>query len=168
MVDSASTKLYGQIKLNAKIRYRKKTILFQMEQITQNGMLGLDFLKNGCPVEVGRAVGKIDKRKLTCTNKNGKLLCAKVQVLKTMKFEPGGKFLVTCGFSNPVPGKHGLVKGGVNSGLTLAVLACLVRSNKYDVMPVRCFSPTSHPVTIPAESVIGSYVLITDEKISLN
>jgi transposase InsO family protein len=165
MADGSRTKIYGQISLLTKLRCVKKTIHYHVARTHHDAILGMDFFNQGCKLDLGKAIFEIDGKQLACTDKFGNPLSSKVQVLKSTEIPPGAESSVTCRLVHFVSGQQGLVEGGLHS--QVAVAACLVTpaADTYK-LPVRCYNPASHPITLSAGSVIGSYVAINEDQIS--
>jgi hypothetical protein len=167
MADGSRTKIYGQISLKAKLRTLRKDIDFQVARTHHDAILGMDFLNNGCClVDLGKSTLEVDGKQLACTDKFGNLLSSKVQVLRSTQIPPGSELSVACRLTNTVPGHQGLVEGKLQSDL--AVAACLVSpTDGNHILPVRCYNPASHAITLTAGRVIGSYTPVTDEQITV-
>jgi hypothetical protein len=165
MADGSRTKTYGQITLSVTLRTIQREINFQVARTHHDAILGIDFLQEGCLLDLGKAEMVIDGKHLACTDRHGLPLSSKVQVLKTTQIPAGTESSLKCRLTNAVSGHQGLVEGIRHP--TLAVEACLVTTNtKSHMLPVRCYNPTSYPVTITAGSIIGNYIPVSDEQIT--
>ena len=164
MADGSRTKIYGQIELDVKLRSIPKTINFQVARTHHDAILGMDFLQDGCVLDLGKALMTVEGKELSCTDRFGTLLASKVQVLRPTIIPPESEYSVACRISNPVSGRQGLIEG--NGDGSIAVAACLVSPTlKKRTVPVRCWNPSSYPLTLRAGSVIASYTAVTEHQV---
>jgi transposase InsO family protein len=165
MCDGTVSKFYGQINLKVKLRSVTKVITFQVTSLYLDAILGMDFLSKDAVVDIGKAVVLMDGKKLPCTDRFGRMLSAGVQIFRTTKIQPGEEVLLTCRLTNLVSGQLGLVEGGEES--EIAVAACLVTPDEQKrTLPVRCYNPAAHPITLPAGKLIGTYTTIAEQQIT--
>ena len=167
LADGSHSKMYGQITLPTKIRSLKKDVLYQVAGVYQDAILGIDLLKEGAQIDVGKATLEWEGQKLRCTDKHGDPLMSKVQVFKTQVIPAGQESSIACRLASPVKGKIGLVeRDASDSHSQVFVAACLVKPDNRRVVPVRCYNPSSVPVTLQSGAIIGSYVTVEDYQVT--
>jgi hypothetical protein len=135
LADGSSVKMYGQITLPTRIRHLKQNVTYQVLRSEHDGILGVDFLSNGCMVDVGAYSVHVNGKKMACTDRFGEMLTAKVQVLRTVMIPAKSEVSVTCRLTNPVSGGQGLVEDA-SSDAMIGVAACLVKPDSRRCLPV--------------------------------
>lgn len=163
MADGTRLPFYGLIKAPIRLRDIKTEETFVVSGIKEDAILGMPFLKeNKCIIEFEQSTINIGLKSLQCTDRLGRLLTNKVQVVRQTVLPPSTESHVICRINTQAYPPVGVVERSEGSLLVATSLNC---PNPKGQMVVRCLNPTDQPVTINAGSVIGTYTGVEEQEI---
>ena len=159
MADGSKLQFYGLIRLPGRIRDVPIEESFIVSQISEDAILGMPFLiSHNCNIEFSQPVISLRDRKLTCTDKYGRLMVSKVHTWK-VTIPPLSEIRVAgrISASNYVP--VGMIEG---SDLHIPVAYSLNQPGDKGDVAAQCLNPENHPIELAAGHVIGSYTAIEE------
>ncbi|XP_067949417.1 uncharacterized protein [Watersipora subatra] len=163
MADGSKLQFYGLIRLTGRVRDVPIEENFIVSQISEDAILGVPFLiSHRCHVEFDQPVISIEDRKLSCTDKYGRLMVSKVHTWKKVTIPPLSEIIVAGKMSarNYVP--VGIIEG---SDPHLPVARSLNQPGDQGDVAVQCLNPGNHPIELAAGQVIGLYTAIRAENV---
>ena len=166
MADGSGLPIYGHIRLAARLRNVKFEADFLVCRISDDGILGMSFLREqDCSVACDKGLLIVKGTTVQCTDKTGRLLASKVQVVRTSVLPPEAEIQV-CSRLNLEPSTPiGLIKSLLEQDTGLAVAATLGKPTSDGRVLVRCLNLTSEPQQLKSGMVIGVYQPVEDEQI---
>ena len=103
MADGSGLPIYSHIKLEGRLRNVKFEAEFLVCRISDDGILGMSFLREqDCSVACDKGLLVVRGAPIQCTDKMGRLLANKVQVVRTLVLPPEAETQVCCRL-NPDP-----------------------------------------------------------------
>jgi hypothetical protein len=167
LADGSQLPIYGKVVLAGKLRQVRFTAEFIVSKIRDDVILGIPFLEeNRCTLKFEEAILVVNGANLACTDREGKLLCNKVQVVRTVEIPPRSEQMVLCRLNASPASNTGVVEGlsrYMERGVLVAAAVCSPSVGK-DV-PVRVLNSSSEPFRISAGSHLADYRSITDEQL---
>ena len=102
LADGSRLAFYGILRLSGRIRDVPIEENFIVSQLNEDAILGMPFLTaHSCRMEFDRPVISLRGKELTCTDKHGRLMIAKVQAWKSTVIQPGTEVSVVCRLDLP-------------------------------------------------------------------
>ena len=160
MADGTHMPFYGMISLELRLRDVKVKETFVVGAISEDAILGMPFLTDhGCSLDFSRPTLKLAGRELTCTDRHGRLLLSKVQILRDTMLPPNTEVLV----NGKVNSQNFFPLGVVEAQQDGPMLAASVsRPDEKGRLVVRCLNPTDQPWRLKAGTAIGEFTGIEE------
>ncbi|XP_067943127.1 uncharacterized protein [Watersipora subatra] len=117
LADGTRLPFYGVIRLPVRLSKLKTEEVFIVSQISEDTILGMPFvMAHQCLMEFARPMVKVDGKPLACTDRAGKLLQNKVQLIRDLVVSARTEVAVRCTYTSvetppPIAGTPSL-KGG--------------------------------------------------------
>ena len=111
MADGTRLPFYGLIKIPIRLRDVKTEETFVISSIKEDAILGMPFFKqNKCTIEFEQSTMKIGSRFLRCTDRLGRSLTSKVQVVQQMVLPPSSESHFICRINTQAHQPMGIVE----------------------------------------------------------
>ena len=163
MADGSPLEFYGLLTLPVRIRSVQVTVSLIVCPLQEDAILGMPFLMDQhCEINFQYPVVTVNGQKLACTDREGRPLSSKVQVVRTTVLPPRSEVIVTCRLTTRSYQPLGMVEG---AGDQCIVAASLHQPDEKGRVALRCMNLAEHPVDVAAGSVIGCYTGIQDADI---
>lgn len=167
LADGSQLPIYGSIALKGKVRWVSYTAEFLVSKISHDVILGVPFLEeNKCTLEFANSVLNVNGSELPCTDRDGRFLNSKVQLIRPVEILPRSECHVQCRLNSLAASDTGLVEGvdrWASKGLLVAAAVCSTQENN-DVL-VRVLNASTEPIKISAGSHLANYSSITAEQV---
>ena len=163
MADGSKLQFYGLIRLTGRVRDVPIEENFIVSQISKDAILGMPFLiSHRCHMDFDQPVISIGDRRLSCTDRYGRLMVSKVHTWKKVTIPPLSEVTVAGRISarNYVP--VGIIEG---ADPHLPVARSLNQPGDQGDVAVQCLNPGNHPIELAAGQVIGLYTAIRAEDV---
>ena len=166
MADGSGLPIYGSIRLEGRLRNVKFEADFLVSRISDDGILGMSFLREqDCSVACDKGLLVIRGTPIQCTDKTGRLLANKVQVVRTLVLPPEAETQVCCRLNSDPSKPIGLIESLLEQDKGVAVAATLGKPTKDGTVLVRCLNLTREPQQLRAGSVIGVYQPVEEDQV---
>ena len=166
MADGSGLPIYGSIRLEGRLRNTKFEADFLICRISDDGILGMSFLReNDCSVACDKGLLVVNGVPIPCTDRTGRLLVNKVQVLRTLILPPDAETQVCCRLNSTPSTPIGLIESLLDQDKGVAVAATLGKPSPDGKVLVRCLNLSSEPQELKSGSVIGLYQPIEEDQI---
>ena len=136
-----------------------------VSQISEKAILGMPFLVAQCngAMNFEQPVVNVRGRPLTCTDRQGRLLLSKVQIVRDVVVPTSMEMTVPCRVTTE--NHHPLrLRESCPSGPSLAVSLNWPRPK--EGVTARCLNLTNQPYHLQAWSVLGSYSRMEDHQVA--
>lgn len=166
LADGSMLPIYGKLQVSCKVRDVSVDHEFFVARLRDDAILGLSFLERfSCSMQFGRPILQIGSRELICTDRWGKQMASKVQLVRPTVVPPISETMLICKLNTDLPYTTGLVESCCNKyeGLILAATLCCP-DNKRQVL-VRCMNVSEEPVMVQAGTVLGVYQAVDDDSV---
>ena len=111
MADGTGLPIYGNIRLEGRLRNVKSDANFLVCRISDDGILGMSFLReHDCSVTCDKGLLVVRGVPVQCTDKAGHLLANKVQVVRTLTLPPEAETQVCCHLNSTPSAPVGLIE----------------------------------------------------------
>ena len=166
MADGSGLPIYGSIRLEGRLRNTKFVADFLVCRISDDGILGMSFLREqDCSVACDKGLLVMRGTPIPCTDKMGRLLSNKVQVVRTLVLPPEAEAQVCCRLNSAPSAPIGLIESLLEQDVGVAVAATLGRPSSDGSVLVRCWNLSSEPQELRSGSVIGLYQPVEEEQV---
>ena len=156
MADGTRLSFYGVVKIPLKLRGVYTEEAFVVCCVNEDIILGMPYLtKHKCSMDFARGCVVVEGRELMCTDKHGRFLTTKVQVVKEVVIPPCSESTVLGRVTAKRHWSLGLVEGREGGPL---VAASISRPDTDGRLLLRCMNLTNQPLCVNAGSVVGSFV----------
>ena len=102
---------------------------------------------------------------IQCTDRMGRLLANKVQIIQALTLPPDREVHVRCRLNSEPSGPVGLIEGLLSGESGVAVAATLDRPRPKREVTVRCMNLGMEPRELKAGTVIGIYQPVEEDQI---
>ena len=158
MADGSGLPIYGSIHLAGRLRNVHFEADFLVCRISDDGILGMSFLREqDCSVACDKGLLVVRGTPVPCTDKTGRLLANKVQVVRTATLPPEAEVQICCRLNSTPSAPVGLIESLLERDTGVAVAATLGRPMADGKVVVRCLNLTGTPQELRAGSIIGLY-----------
>ena len=166
MADGSGLPIYGSIRLEGRIRNVKFEADFLVCRISDDGIIGMSFLREqDCSVACDKGLLVIKGTAIQCTDKTGRLLANKVQVVRTLVLPPEAETQVCCRLNSDPSQPIGLIESLLDQDKGVAVAATLGKPTTDGTVLVRCLNLTREPQQLRAGSIIRVCQPIEEEQV---
>ena len=166
MADGSGLPIYGSIRLEGRLRNTKFEADFLVCRISDDGILGMSFLgEQDCSVACDKGLLVMKGVPIPCTDKTGRLLANKVQVVRTLILPPEAEAQVCCRLNSTPSTPIGLIESLIGQDTGVAVAATLGKPSSDGKVLVRCLNLSSEPQELKSGSIIGLYQPIEDDQV---
>ena len=163
LADGTQLPFYGVIRLQVRVRDVKTEDVFVVSQISEDAILGMPFLvAHNCSMDFNQPVVQVDGRKLTCTDRHGRLLLSNLQVTREVVVPPRTEMNIQCRVAAKNFSPVGLIEGNPGG---LPVASSLNRPSWDGGVVARCLNLTEQPMMLRAGSVIGTFTGVEKDQI---
>ena len=167
LADGSQLPVYGSVVLTGKLRSVRFTAEFVVAGVKDDVILGIPFLEgNKCTLQFDDATLVVNGTSLPCTDREGKFLNCKVQVVKPVELAARTEQIVMCRLNFQPASAIGLVEGisrWCKQGVLVAAAVCA--SDKRQCVPVRVLNGASVPLLIPAGTHLAGYRSLTEQQV---
>ena len=95
MADGTQLPFFGVLRASIRVRDIKVEEAFVISQINEDAILGMPFLiAQHCAIDFGRPVLRMGDRELVCTDRHGRVLVSRVQLLREGTIPPDTEMLL--------------------------------------------------------------------------
>ena len=166
MADGSGLPIYGNIRLKGRLRNVKFETDFLVCRISDDGILGMSFLREqDCSIACDKGLLIVHGTPVQCTDKAGRLLTNKVQVVRTLVLPPEAEVQVCCRLNSEPSSPIGLIESLLGQDTGLAVAATLGKPTADGKVIVRCLNLTSEPQQLRSGLVIGLYQPVEEDQV---
>ena len=166
MADGSGLPIYGSIRLEGRLRNTKFEADFLVSRISDDGILGMSFLREqDCSVACDKGLLVMKGVPIPCTDKTGRLLANKVQVVRTLTLPPEAETQVCCRLNSEPSTPIGLIESMIGQDTGIAIAATLGRPSPDGRVLVRCLNLSSEPQELKSGSIIGLYQPVDDDQV---
>ena len=135
-------------------------------RITDDAILGMHFLREyDCSLSCDKGILVVGTETVPCVDSFGRLLCNKVQVLRSTTVSPNSEIQVCCRLNSDPSGPLGLIENHMSADCGVVVAATLGRPGPQRRVIVRCLNVTQQPQELRAGTVIGLYQPIGPDQV---
>ena len=166
MADGSGLPIYGSIRLEGRLRNSKFEADFLICGISDDGILGMSFLREqDCSVACDKGLLVMKDVPIPCTDKLGRLLANKVQVVRTLVMPPEAEIQVCCRLNSTPSAPVGLIESLLGQDTGVAVAATLGKPAPDGTVLVRCLNLSSEPQELKSGAIIGLYQPVDDDQV---
>ena len=163
MADGSRLNFHGMLTVPIRVRSVQVTVSLLVCPLKEDAIIGMPFLTDQCcEMNFQESTLVVNGQKLICTDRDGRPLVSKVQVVRTMTLQPRSEMVVTCRITTHTYQPLGMVEG---SGDRYMVAASLHLPDEKGRVALRCLNPTDSPVQVASGTVIGSYTGVDETEI---
>ncbi|XP_067951770.1 uncharacterized protein [Watersipora subatra] len=163
MADGSRLNFHGMLTVPIRVRSVQVTVSLLVCPLKEDAIIGMPFLTDQCcEMNFQESTLVVNGQKLICTDRDGRPLVSKVQVVRTMTLQPRSEMVVTCRLTTHTYQPLGMVEG---SGDRYMVAASLHLPDEKGRVALRCLNPTDSPVQVASGTVIGSYTGVDETEI---
>ena len=159
--DGSPLVVYGQLAVEIKLRDVRLDLQFLICPISDDAILGLDFLQDHqCTIMFKSAALQIGDKILTCEDRDGRRLSSKVHALRQITIGPTSHLEVECQLSSDPEDEMGLVESWTTpQGL---MVASSINRPTARRLRLQCLNPTEAPLTVKVGDVLGFYQAVEE------
>ena len=166
MADGSGLPIYGSLRLEGRLRNVKFAADFLVSRISDDGILGMSFLReHDCSVACDKGLLVVSGVSVQCTDKTGRLLANKVQVVRTSVLPPEAEVQICCRLNSTPSKPIGLIESLLEEDIGVAVAATLGRPSTDGQVVVRCLNLTGEPQQLKSGQIIGIYQPVEDDQV---
>ncbi|XP_067949880.1 uncharacterized protein [Watersipora subatra] len=153
MADGTRLRFHGLITLPLRVRSVQVTTSLVVCALKEDAILGMPFLvDHRCEMDFQQPTLVVNGQRLVCTDREGRPLVSKMQILRTTTLPPQSEILVGGRLTTTSYQPVGLIEGANQKYM---VAASLLQPDERGRVAVRCMNPTDHPVDVTAGSILG-------------
>ena len=168
MADGSGLHIYGSVGLSGRLRNVPFEARFLVCRISDNAILGMQFLsRHDCWVACDKGLLVMGGKTIQCTDRMGRLLASKVQIIRTLTLPPDREVPVKCRLNSELSGPVKLIEGFLSGESCVAVAATLDRPRPKREVTVRCMNLGMEPWELKAGTVIGIYQPVEEDRLKL-
>ena len=139
---------------------------FLVFRISDNAILGMEYLsRHDCSMLCDKRLWMMGGKTIQCTDRMGRLLANKVQIIWTLILPPGREVHVNCRLNSEPSGLVGLIEGLLSRESGVAVAATLDRPRTRREVTVCCMNLGMKPRELEAGMVIRIYQPVEEDQI---
>ena len=119
-------------------------------------------MKNDCSLDFSNGTLELQRKRLTCTDRDGHPLMYKVQVYKEVELPPGEEVTVAGRVPKAAANLQGVVEG---HGEGVLVAASLNQPDQKGHISLCCINLTEQPVRLAAGAIVGKWHRIEEKDV---